>query len=70
MGSEMCIRDRITLAQTGEAILVCPYGYFRIQKTPYYKDKILKKLADEVAEYNKTVEELHECKKEEKKDVV
>lgn len=62
--------DLITLAQTGEAILVCPYGYFRIQKTPYYKDKILKKLADEVAEYNKTVEELHECKKEEKKDVV
>lgn len=50
--------------------MVCPYGYFRIQKTPYYKDKILKKLADEVAEYNKTVEELHECKKEEKKDVV
>lgn len=62
--------DLITLAQTGEAILVCLYGYFRIQKTPYYKDKILKKLADEVAEYNKTVEELHECKKEEKKDVV
>lgn len=62
--------DLMTLAQTGEAILVCPYGYFRIQKTPYYKDKILKKLADEVAEYNKTVEELHECKKEEKKDVV
>lgn len=62
--------DLMTLAQTGEAILICPYGYFRIQKTPYYKDKILKKLADEVAEYNKTVEELHECKKEEKKDVV
>lgn len=62
--------DLMTLAQTGEAILVCPYGYFRIQKTPYYKDKILKKLADEVAEYNKTVEELHECKKEEKKDVI
>lgn len=64
------VSDLMTLAQTGEAILVCPYGYFRIQKTPYYKDKILKKLADEVAEYNKTVEELHECKKEEKKDVI
>lgn len=62
--------DLMTLAQTGEAILICPYGYFRIQKTPYYRDKILKKLADEVAEYNKTVEELHECKKEEKKDVI
>lgn len=62
--------DLMTLAQTGEAILICPYGYFRIQKTPYYRDKILKKLADEVAEYNKTVEELYEPKKEEKKDVV
>ena len=62
--------DLMTLAQTGEAILICPYGYFRIQKTPYYRDKILKKLADEVAEYNKTVEELHERKKEEKKDVI
>lgn len=62
--------DLMTLAQTGEVILICPYGYFRIQKTPYYRDKNLKKLADEVAEYNKTVEELHECKKEEKKDVV
>lgn len=62
--------DLMTLAQTGEVILICPYGYFRIQKTPYYRDKILKKLADEVAEYNKTVEELHEPKKEEKKDVI
>lgn len=62
--------DLMTLAQTGEAILICPYGYFRIQKTPYYRDKILKKLADEVAEYNKTVEELYEPKKEEKKDVI
>lgn len=60
----------MTLAQTGEVILICPYGYFRIQKTPYYRDKNLKKLADEVAEYNKTVEELHEPKKEEKKDVI
>ena len=62
--------DLMTLAQTGEVILICPYGYFRIQKTPYYRDKNLKKLADEVAEYNKTVEELHELKKEEKKDVI
>ena len=62
--------DLMTLAQTGEVILICPYGYFRIQKTPYYRDKNLKKLADEVAEYNKTVEELHEPKKEEKKDVI
>ena len=62
--------DLMTLAQTGEVILICSYGYFRIHKTPYYKDKILKKLADEVAEYNKTVEELHEPKKEEKKDVI
>lgn len=62
--------DLMTLAQTGEVILICSYGYFRIHKTPYYKDKILKKLAAEVAEYNKTVEELHEPKKEEKKDVI
>ena len=47
--------DLITLPNTGEAILITPYGYSRVLKTPYYEDKLLKPLAEEVVKYNKTI---------------
>lgn len=52
--------DLMTLRDTGEAILITPYGYCRAQKVPYYADKYLKVLAAEVAEYNKTINSMKE----------
>ena len=49
--------DLMTLAQTGESILISPYGYARIEKTPYYKDSKIKKMYEKVQTYNKTIEE-------------
>lgn len=47
--------DLMTLKNTGEAILITPYGYSRVKKVPYYEDKILKPMADEIVKYNKTI---------------
>ena len=47
--------DLMTLKNTGEAILITPYGYCRVKKVPYYEDKILKPMSDEIIKYNKTI---------------
>lgn len=47
--------DLMTLQQTGEAILISPYGYSRIQKTPYYSDKFFKPLSDEIIRHNDNI---------------
>lgn len=52
--------DLMTLQNSGEAILISPYGYNRVQKAPYYKDKILKPIADEIIKYNKTISSIQE----------
>ena len=52
--------DLMTLQNSGEAILISPYGYNRVQKAPYYKDKILKPMADEIIKYNKTISSIQE----------
>lgn len=44
--------DLMTLAQSGEAILISPYGYNRIKKAPYYKDRVFRTMATEIKEYN------------------
>ena len=44
--------DLMALPTTGEAILISPYGYNRIRKCPYFKDKILKKKAVEIKTHN------------------
>jgi len=46
------------LEKTGEAILISPYGYCRIKKTPYYLDKNFKTIAEENVKYNNTINEL------------
>ena len=38
----------MTLKNTGEAILISPYGYSRVKKIPYYQDKLLKPMAEEI----------------------
>ena len=50
--------ELMTLQNTGEAILISPYGYSRIQKTPYYKDKHFKSKADEIIKYNKAISKI------------
>ena len=50
--------DLMTLKNTGEAILITPYGYSRVKKVPYYEDKILKPMAEEIVKYNKTVKRM------------
>ena len=47
--------DLMTLAQSGEAILITPYGYCRVKKTPYYKDKYFKPIATEIKKHNDNV---------------
>lgn len=50
--------DLMTLKNTGEAILITPYGYSRVKKIPYYEDKILKPMAEKIVKYNKTVTDM------------
>lgn len=47
--------DLMTLKNTGEAILITPYGYSRVKKVPYYEDKLLKPMAEEIVKYNKAI---------------
>lgn len=47
--------DLMTLKNTGEAIVITPYGYCRIQKVPWYKDKFLKPVAEKIIKYNKNI---------------
>lgn len=47
--------DLMTLKNTGEAILISPYGYNRVKKVAYYEDKYLKPMADEIISYNKHI---------------
>lgn len=48
-------KDLRMLAQTGEAILISPYGYFRFKKAPYFKDKKMKEQVKQNVTYNKSV---------------
>jgi hypothetical protein len=47
--------DLMTLPQTGEAILITPYGYSRIQKVPWYKDGLLRVKAEKIIKTNETI---------------
>ena len=44
--------DLLKLQESGEMILISPYGWNRIQKVPYFKDKYFKKKADEIQKNN------------------
>lgn len=52
--------ELITLKNTGEAILITPFGYCRVEKVPYYKDKILKPISEDIVNHNKTIKNLKE----------
>lgn len=47
--------ELMKLQRTGEAILITPYGYCRVNKVPYYKDLYLKPLAKTVREHNELI---------------
>ena len=47
--------ELMTLANSGEAILISPWGYNRIKKVPYYKDKVFKPMVDEIVDYNQSI---------------
>ena len=47
--------DLMTLANSGEAIIISPFGYNRIKKVPYYKDRILKPMSEEIVKFNKSI---------------
>lgn len=40
--------DLITLPDEGEVIIICPYGYMRLKKVPYYKDRYLNEKAEAI----------------------
>lgn len=50
--------DLMTLKNTGEAILITPYGYSRVLKVPYYEDKFLKPIAESNIKHNKTITDM------------
>ena len=45
--------DLMTLKNTGEAIIITPYGYIRIDKCPWYMDKIFKPIVEKNIQINK-----------------
>lgn len=50
--------ELMTLANSGEAIIISPWGYNRVTKVPYYSDKILKPISDEIIKYNKSISKM------------
>ena len=50
--------DLMALPMSGDAILISPFGYNRIRKCPYYKDKILSKKARDIKNHNQKYKEL------------
>ena len=50
--------DLMTLKNSGEAILISPYGYSRVKKVPYYEDKVLKPMAEQIVKHNKSVSDV------------
>ena len=50
--------DLMALPMTGDAILISPYGYNRVRKCPYFKDKILSKKAHDIKNHNQKYKEL------------
>ena len=48
----------MTLAQSGELILITPFGYSRVKKAPYYKDPILAPLAEDIKKHNDAILEV------------
>lgn len=47
--------DLLTLDSSGEAILITPNGYARVQKVPYYKDDILHAKNIAITRYNNSI---------------
>ena len=47
--------DLMTLQNTGELIMITPYGFARIKKTPYYLDKYFKPLATRIKTHNEAI---------------
>ncbi len=52
--------DLMTLKNTGEAILITPYGYCRVKKVPWYRDKFFKLRAESIIKHNKTIQQIEE----------
>lgn len=48
-------KDLMVLPKSKEAIIITPWGYNRVKKVPYYKDKFLKKKSDEIKKYNESI---------------
>lgn len=54
--------DLMTLKNTGDAIVITPYGYNRLKKVPWYEDKNLKPIAEKFIKYNKNIVEIQKEK--------
>lgn len=59
--------ELMSLTSTGELILITPYGYQRIRKCPYYKDKFFQKKAEEILKRNKEILEIQEIEETQEK---
>lgn len=61
--------DFIQLERKEEAILITPYGYLRVKKVPYYKDKFFKPLAEKIKKHNMAVLEMKQQSTQEENKV-
>lgn len=50
--------ELVTLPDTGEAIIITNHGYYRIKKTPYYKERELGEKSKVIQSLNKSILEL------------
>lgn len=60
--------DINTLPCENKALILHPSGYMVIKKSPYYKDRFLKKEAAEIEQYNRNIQELQKIETEMKKN--
>ena len=44
--------DLMQLRNSGELILISPYGYNRIKKSPYYQDRLMKEASERCIKNN------------------
>lgn len=49
------ISDLMQLIQEEEAVLLTPYGYCKVRKTPYFKDRAFAGKAEKIRKYNETI---------------
>ena len=52
--------DLLTLPRAKEAVIITPYGYNRVKKVSYYKDKKIAPIAREIKKQNEIYKKIQQ----------